>query len=203
MLNLHYLFLEMLTNNGYIHKCNLCEISHYRKHIVNGSGNIRGDIMIIGESPGYYEDKHGKPFVGYGGQHLRTVLTEVGFSPNNIYFTNVTKCKPRTSKPKAKEIKNCSVHLAAELHTMQPKLIILLGKTAYESIFGATTISMAKLNKYIYITKKGTFIFTTYHPSYILANSQLLTFYTKFFTKIYNVYVKYINPYYKFQNNLL
>lgn len=192
----------MSLHKGYVNKCNLCEVSYYRKNIVNGSGNINGDILIIGESPGYYEDKHGKPFVGYGGQYLRNVLKDTGFFPSNIYFTNITKCKPRNNKPTVKEIVNCSVHLSAELHTMLPKIIILLGRTAHESFFGKSSFSMNTLNKKVFITKKGTFIFTLYHPSYVLNNIELDAYYNKLFKKIYNVYVKYINPYYNFKNIL-
>jgi DNA polymerase len=183
--------------------CNLCEASYYRKHIVNGYGNINGDIMIIGESPGYYEDKHGKPFVGYGGKYLRDTLKEVGFYKSNIYMTNVTKCKPRNTKVSAKEIKNCSVHLSAELHSMKPKVIILLGRTAHDVVLGKSKLSLSVLNKNVVITKRGTYIFTIYHPSYVLANPQLFEYYVKTFAKIYRIYTKYINPYYKFQNNLI
>jgi len=189
--------------NCKINQCNLCDASYYRKNIVNGQGNINGDIMIIGESPGYYEDKHGIPFVGYGGKYLRETLTTVGFYPTNIYFTNVTKCKPRRSKVSAKEIKNCSVHLSAELHSMKPKLIILLGRTAHEVVLGKSKLSLSVLSKNVTITKHGTYIFTIYHPSYILANTQLTEYYIKLFSIIYRIYIKYINPYYKFQNNLL
>jgi DNA polymerase len=192
-----------MQNKCVISKCNLCDASYYRKNIVNGYGNIRGDIMIIGESPGYYEDKYGKPFVGYGGKYLRDTLKHTGFYLNNIYMTNVTKCKPRGNKVSTKEIKNCTIHLSAELHSMKPKIIILLGRTAHDVLLGKSKLSLSKLSRTVTITRNNTYIFTIYHPSYILSNTQLMDYYTKLFTNIYRIYTKYVNPYYKFQNNLI
>lgn len=192
----------MPHNNGIVTECTLCENSYYRKNIVNGIGNANSDIMIIGESPGYYEDKTGKPFTGYGGIHLNTILNFVGFKPKDVYLTNVIKCKPRRKKLSMKEINNCAKHLTAELRNVKPSIVILLGRTAHNSILGKSNRSMSYLTKQVVITKNNTYIFTMYHPSYILANPDLNVHYVKSFTKIYDVYIKHFNPFYKFKNLL-
>jgi len=178
--------------------CNLCNISYKRKHIVNGNGDVNSDIMIIGDAPRYYEDKIGLPFVGASGQYLMKVLDESGFVQKNVFFTNVIRCKPIDNrKPSVNEIKNCSIHLKSDLINHPVKLIILLGRTAHESVFGVTDTPMSQLVNKVFITKRKTFIITTYHPSYVFNNAANLNdFYIKSFKKYYNIYVKYINPIY-------
>jgi len=182
-----------------IKNCKKCDIAYTRKNIVNGYGKPTSDIMIIGEAPGYAEDIHGTPFVGTSGRYLREILFDAGFIADNFYITNVIKCKPPNNrKPTKREITNCSVNLQNELNTIQPRFILLLGRTAYETIFGKSPLKMSEIVKKVYITKNNTYIYCTYHPSYIIRNLPAMdNFYIRTFHKLYDMYVTYINPYYK------
>lgn len=187
-----------------IDKCKLCDIAYRRTNIVKGDGNIKGDIIIIGEAPGYYEDKKGRPFVGQSGVYLRQVLSDTGFSTINTYITNIIKCRPPSNrKPTKVEIKNCSVHLDNELAENKHNVIILLGRTAHETMFGKSDKALSVLCKNAFITKNGNIIFTMYHPSYVVRNIELLdSYYRKLFNKIYNYYVKTYNNNYEHQKIL-
>ncbi len=129
--------------------CEKCGLSKTRTQVVFGDGNIQSKVVFIGEAPGADEDAQGKPFVGRAGRYLNDVLKEVGLPRSEIYITNVVKCRPPENRtPTLEEIQKCIPYLIKEIEILNPKMIVLLGKTA------AT----------------GVLVFLTYHPSYLLRN---------------------------------
>lgn len=150
-----------------IKDCHKCDISIFRKNIVNGSGNANTEIMIIGEAPGYNEDKTGKPFVGKAGQYLDNSLSIVGLNRDWFYVTNVIKCKPLgLDKPSDTEIKNCFPYLLNELNIIKPRLILSLGTYSFSAICGQYR-PITKWRGRLY--KIGRYlVFPTFHPAYIL-----------------------------------
>lgn len=181
-----------------IKACKQCDIAYSRKHIVNGIGNIEADIVIINAAPNYTEDAKGIPFMSKGNQYLKHILGSVGFSSFNFYFTNLIKCKPKVNPTKL-EVNNCSSHLLAELYTIQPKLIILVGGRTHNLFFN-NDVSVYQAVKKVMFTKKGTPIVTIYNPSYVLANhANMNDAYVKQLNKIYKLYTIYINPNYEQQ----
>lgn len=177
--------------------CKKCDISLRRKNIVNGSGNINNRFMMIGESPNYMEDKTGNIFVGYSGDLLFKLLSLVGIYRDDVYVTNVIKCKPSTRRsPTSKEIANCKPNLEAEIKMINPKIVILLGNVALNSFFNTNSLTISKTKGYI-IPYKGMFVYPIYHPSYILNNMHFTTLvkaYVHNFKIIGWLYKLFVNP---------
>ena len=140
-----------------------------RKHIVYGDGNTKSKIMLIGEAPGYHEDKQGLPFVGQSGQLLRTMLIDMcNIKPETIYITNVIKCKPPGNRPPSvDEIATCTKYfLIKEIVHVDPLIIITAGKVATEFVTNSTVVMSHVIDRYFHLGKR--YIIPIYHPSYIL-----------------------------------
>ena len=163
------LALELIQQNVKISKkCNLCST---RKNAVPGEGNVNADIVFIGEAPGKNEDLHGRPFVGAAGKKLDAALENSGLARNDVYITNIVKCKPPKNRiPNYEEKTMCSNYLEHELSIINPKIICLLGNTAFNTILEGNEISKNH-GKLIYKEKRTYFV--TFHPAAIIYNQKL------------------------------
>ena len=153
--------------------CKLCDLCISRSKVVLGIGRDDAEIMLIGEAPGYYEDKEGKPFVGQSGQYLRRVLKDTGFNIDQIFITNTVKCRPPGNRtPYANEISTCTKYfLAREIEHIQPIFVITAGAVPTNLM----TSESIPMHKQVVGAKKvgNMYIFPIYHPSYILQNEAL------------------------------
>ena len=167
------LALELIQQNVKIcKKCNLCST---RKNAVPGEGNVNADIVFIGEAPGKNEDLHGRPFVGAAGKKLDDALENSGLARNDVYITNIVKCKPPKNRiPNYEEKTMCSNYLEHELSIINPKIICLLGNTAFNTILEGNEISKNH-GKLIYKEKRMYFV--TFHPAAIIYNQKLEKFF--------------------------
>ncbi len=186
-----------------IDKCNKCDLNISRNNIVNGAGNTnKRGIMFIGEAPGYYEDKYAIPFIGNSGTLLNNILLLIGLKRNDIYITNIIKCRPPNNRsPLAREIKNCVPYLRQELLELNPIIIVLLGNTALNVFFNKYNLKVSNIRGY-YIKNIDRVILTTFHPSYILRNKDnntLLKQYINDFILIGKLYRELINPFITFK----
>lgn len=147
--------------------CYKCDLCITRNNIVYGNGNIKSKIMIIGEAPGYHEDKKGIPFIGLSGSYLRKVLLDLGYTDEVLYITNIIKCRPPENRtPSTEEINRCTKYfLAKEITNINPKVIITVGKIS--SCFFTGDSPLANSINTIY-NINNVFIIPVYHPSYIL-----------------------------------
>ena len=163
------LALELIQQNVKIcKKCNLCST---RKNAVPGEGNVNADIVFIGEAPGKNEDLHGRPFVGAAGKKLDDALENSGLARNDVYITNIVKCKPPKNRiPNYEEKTMCSNYLEHELSIINPKIICLLGNTAFNTILEGNEISK---NHGKLIHKEKRTYFVTFHPAAIIYNQKL------------------------------
>lgn len=159
--------------------CFKCDLSIGRKNVVLGIGNKKASIMIIGEAPGYNEDKTGIPFVGKSGTYLRGLLNNVGINESNSYITNVVKCRPHNNRTlNTNEISMCtSLFLAKEVEFVNPIIIICAGKTSSTLITGQNINMYDNIGKTFKIGKR--WVIPIYHPSYILQNEHLKDEYSK------------------------
>lgn len=160
--------------NERIRKCQLCRLWEGRTKAVPGSGRIQKlDLMFVGEAPGRNEDLQGEPFVGAGGELLDSILGLAGLSRENVFISNVVKCRPPLNrKPLSDEIETCTGnYLEAQIKFLRPKLICTLGATALEYFTGEKRmgVSHGRLKK----TKKGTPLLPTYHPASVFRNPSL------------------------------
>lgn len=160
-------------------RCQSCPLAHLgRNNIVFGEGNPSASLMIIGEGPGAQEDIQKKPFVGKSGQLLTKVLETAGTSRDNVYITNIVKCRPPGNRnPLPIESTTCiNLFLLNQIAIIQPKVICLLGACALRALISpANSITKARG---VIIQKGSINIIPTFHPAYILRNrTKLGTFY--------------------------
>jgi uracil-DNA glycosylase family 4 len=123
--------------------CTLCSLSSNATTVcMNGTGPSSADIMIVGEGPGWNEDRQGTPFVGKAGAALNEMLCEAGFNREEIFITNAVKCRPPENRdPTAKELKACRQYLADELQTVRPRVVLAFGNHALRTLTGESGIN--------------------------------------------------------------
>ena len=148
-----------------------CELKKNASKIVFNDGNCESKIMIVGEGPGQKEDETGKPFVGDAGLLLNKMLKSINIERKNVYITNVVNFRPPNNrKPEPAEITKYSNFLRRHISIIDPKILILMGSTAMESLFG-TNIKITKERgswKDIIINNKTYLCMITFHPAYLL-----------------------------------
>jgi DNA polymerase len=153
--------------------CTKCELSKTRTNSVPGKGNFQADVIFVGEAPGRNEDKNGEPFVGIAGQRLTLALNEAGVSRESIYITNVVKCRPPNNRvPTISERNTCQDYLQKEISIIKPKIICILGNTAFNSILGGSEITKYRGK---IVRKDKQFYFLTVHPAATIYNQELIT----------------------------
>ncbi len=154
-----------------IHNINNCDLKNNAKQIVFSDGNFKSPIMIVGEGPGQKEDEIGKPFVGDAGQLLNKMLGAINIKRENIYITNVVNYRPPNNrKPEPAEINRYSEFLREHISIIDPKILIVMGSTAMEALFGFN-IKISKERgtwKEIIINNKTFLAIITFHPAYLL-----------------------------------
>ena len=119
--------LEIDSIRSQVISCTKCNLSKTRTNAVPGKGNPKAEIMFIGEAPGRTEDLKGEPFVGSAGNILSEVLSSVGLSRDDVYITNVVKCRPPNNRiPSQEEKESCQPYLSKELGIIKPKIICIM-----------------------------------------------------------------------------
>jgi DNA polymerase len=113
-----------------ISQCALCALHTGRTHTVPGEGPASAKIMLIGEGPGYHEDRKGRPFVGPAGQFLSDLLNLAGLSREDVFIGNVIKCRPPNNRdPQPEEIQTCTTsYLFRQIEAIDPRVIVTLGR---------------------------------------------------------------------------
>lgn len=145
-------------------KCSLCET---RTQTVFGSGNKNPDWLLIGEAPGQSEDQQGLPFVGNAGQLLTEMLRACGLSRDEVFITNILKCRPPGNRdPKPDEIALCHGYLERQLALLQPKIILAVGRIAAQALLN-THDPIGKLRGKVHHFG-STPLVVIYHPAYLL-----------------------------------
>jgi uracil-DNA glycosylase len=137
---------------------------------VPGEGNPNADLMIIGEAPGESESRSGRPFCGRAGQLLGNIIHACGWKREDIFISNVLKCRPPGNRdPLPEEATNCRTYLDFQIRTINPKYIICLGRIAsihlLEKPPERTMGSLRGIHEY-----KNWKVICTYHPSFALRN---------------------------------
>lgn len=139
--------------------------------LVFGHGNANAKIILVGEAPGREEEKHGRPFVGRAGGALNHALQKAGLKRESVYITNAVKFRPPNNrKPKAGEIKEFLPFLRAEIETLKPMIVCLLGSTATEALLGKYPVTK---NHGRTVKKNGIRFLITFHPAAVLRNPNL------------------------------
>lgn len=137
-----------------------------------GEGPINASVMLIGEGPGGEEDRTGRPFVGRAGKLLDGALKSIGTSRKDVFITNVVKCRPPKNRvPTRSERETCkNAYLMNQVDLIKPSLIILLGRTATQTMLEENTLNKVRGRIIIH---SGTKYLCTYHPAAVLRNPHL------------------------------
>ena len=153
-----------------VDNCYLCEFSKTRKKAVFGEGNPNAKIMFIGESPTSTEDEVGKIFVGRTGELLTKMIENVlKIKRNDVYISNIVKCKPSNNKSASKSEANlCKSYLFKEIELVKPDIIVTLGQEAYTYLTDEEqNLSVVRGHT---INYRNMILVPTFHPSYLLRN---------------------------------
>ncbi len=162
--------LETIEQN--LINCTKCDLCKTRTNAVPGKGNFQSDVIFVGEAPGRNEDKNGEPFIGVAGKKLSIALDEAGISRDAVYITNIVKCRPPNNRvPKTSERNTCQEYLKQEISIIKPKIICILGNTAFNSILGGSEIT--KFRGKI-VRKDNQLYFLTIHPAATIYNQKLI-----------------------------
>ncbi len=157
--------------NAAIQQCNACELSQNCTQKVPGIGARQADLMIVGEGPGHDEDLRGEPFVGRSGQLLDRMLAAIGIAREQVFITNIVKCRPPNNRdPRPEEAAQCRIYLDAQIRLVQPRLILAVGRVSAHNLLDSK-LPVGKLIQQMH-QLPGTDIplKVTYHPAYLLRN---------------------------------
>lgn len=152
-------------------RCTDCLLCQTRQNVVFSRGNPQAKLMIIGDGPGQKDDQTGLPFVGRTGLLLDKILQAGQIDrEKDVYICNLVKCRPPGNRiPENKEVEACSKYLEAQLFFIAPKLILLAGSTAVQSILKIKD-PISRVRGKWFEFKNGARVMPVFHPSYLLRN---------------------------------
>jgi len=144
--------------------CTRCRLHESRTQVVFGQGDPHAELMLVGEAPGFHEDRQGLPFVGPSGQLLNRLLAGIGLRREDVYVCNVVKSRPpRNRDPQPDEIAACRPWLDAQIRLVDPKVVVTLGNFAAKTLLETTTgISRLRGQTYPF---QGRVLLPTFHPA--------------------------------------
>jgi DNA polymerase len=150
--------------------CQRCRLGRKRTQIVFGEGAGSARLVFVGEGPGFEEDRQGRPFVGAAGNLLNRIIEAMHLTRAEVYICNIVKCRPPSNRnPQSDEIAMCLPFLVRQLQAIKPDYICALGKVAAQTLLNTEDpISRLRGRFQIY---QGIPIMPTYHPAYLLRNS--------------------------------
>lgn len=171
-------------------KCDLCVSNKFSP--VRATGHADAKIMIVGEAPGAKEFRTGLTFVGPSGNLLHEVLSHYNLEPY-VYITNTVKCYPILGRtPKQIEIDACFPYLLNEIKSLKPNIIVLLGSIAVNAFYGKDVF--ASMTKPCYTKIGKVYVFSGFHPSYILRNPDKVQQFKDCFAGVQMIFRKF-NPF--------
>ncbi|MBW3660067.1 MAG: uracil-DNA glycosylase [Gemmatimonadetes bacterium] len=152
--------------------CTKCDLCRTRTQVVWGSGTPRTGIMVVGEAPGYHEDQQGEAFVGRAGQLLTKILAAIGFGRDEVFITNVLKCRPPdNADPLPHQVESCEPYLKRQIAIIDPAVILTLGRHAARTLLGVDS-TMGAMRGRVFRYEEVPLV-ATYHPAALLRNPKL------------------------------
>lgn len=151
--------------------CTKCELQYSRKVAVPGEGPADAEIFFIGEGPGFHENEQGRPFVGAAGQFLVELLASIHLKREQVFITNVVKCRPPGNRdPQTEELAACSDYLERQILAINPKVIVTLGRYSMARFLPNAKISEIHGQA---VRVQGRMIVPMYHPAAALHQPSL------------------------------
>jgi DNA polymerase len=151
--------------------CTKCPLHESRKKSVPGDGPADAEIMFIGEGPGFHENEQGHPFVGASGKFLDQLLAQAGVTRADVFIANVVKCRPPDNRdPSTDELAACNTYLEEQIKTINPSIIVTLGRISMGKFFSNVKISTVHGQ----MQKVGErYVIPMFHPAAALHQSAL------------------------------
>ena len=166
-------------------ECTKCELSKTRNNSVPGKGNFKADVIFVGEAPGKNEDMKGEPFIGIAGKKLSIALESAGITRDEVYITNIVKCRPPKNRvPTTTERDTCQNYLEKEIEIIKPKIICVLGNTAFNSLLNGKEIIKFRGKT---VRKNNQLYFLTVHPAATIYNQKLISVLKKDMKKLFKL----------------
>lgn len=157
--------------NEEVRVCTKCDLHRTANKGVPGEGPVDARIMLVGEGPGFNEDKQGRPFVGAAGRFLEELLAVAGLQREDVYITNVVKHRPPNNRdPLPNELAACLPYLERQIKLIDPEVIVTLGRFSLGTFFPGSMIS--KVHGEVR-DKDGRHFFAMYHPAAALHQDRL------------------------------
>lgn len=151
--------------------CTACPLHQGRTQTVFGVGNRQTKLMIIGEAPGFHEDKQGEPFVGRAGQLLNAMLAAIHLKRDDVYIANILKCRPPSNRdPQAEEVALCTPFLDKQIALIKPQLLLAVGRIASHYLLKTKSSLESLRNQTHRYGTEDIPLIVTYHPAYLLRN---------------------------------
>lgn len=150
--------------------CTKCVLHETRTQTVFARGNGSSGLCFVGEGPGADEDAQGFPFVGAAGQLLDRMIAAMGIARDDVYVCNIVKCRPPQNRaPEPGEMSCCMPYLTEQLALVEPRVIVALGKTAVQGLFGSVE-SITRIRGRWRLYQGRIAVMPTFHPAYLLRN---------------------------------
>ncbi|MBX3708184.1 MAG: uracil-DNA glycosylase [Gammaproteobacteria bacterium] len=152
-------------------QCTACGLHQSRTQTVFGVGNRKANLIIIGEAPGFHEDKQGEPFVGRAGQLLTAMIKTINLERADIYIANILKCRPPNNRdPQPEEVKLCTPFLDQQIALIKPQVLLAVGRIAAHYLLQTKSSLESLRNKIHRYGENHIPLIITYHPAYLLRN---------------------------------
>ncbi|MFZ5854892.1 MAG: uracil-DNA glycosylase family protein [Chloroflexota bacterium] len=157
--------------------CTRCRLHEGRTRAVPGEGSASTEVVFVGEGPGFHEDREGRPFVGRAGALLTTLLGSVGWRREDVFITNVVKCRPPENRdPAPDEIAACAPYLRRQLEVLEPALVVTLGRHSLGTFMPGARISQVHGTARPADPGRGpqaALVFAMYHPAAALRTPEI------------------------------
>jgi uracil-DNA glycosylase family 4 len=164
--------------------CTRCDLHFSRKRAVPGEGPVNAEIMFVGEGPGFHENEQGQPFVGPAGQFLDELLASIGLAREQVYITNVVKCRPPGNRdPHPEELQACGDYLELQIQALNPKVIVPLGRYSMARFLPNAKIGEVHGQA---VRLRGRLIVPMFHPAAALHQPSLRSTVVSDFAKLPN-----------------
>jgi DNA polymerase len=157
--------------------CTRCALAEGRTHVVFGSGDPDADLMLVGEAPGFHEDRQGLPFVGQAGGLLDRLLATIDLRRDDVYVANTLKCRPPGNRdPRPDEVAACEPHLFKQIELVRPKVVATLGNFATKLLSGRSLGITQVRGRELEVTLGAipVVLYPLYHPAAALYTPSML-----------------------------
>ncbi len=155
-----------------VRACTRCPLAARRTHAVPGEGNLVSDVLLVGEGPGAREDATGRPFVGPAGQLLDELLHHIGWAREDVFITNVVKCRPPGNRdPEPQETAACAAFLERQEGALEPAVVVTLGRHSLQRYLPGSRIGA--VHGSLRRSYSGQHVFPMYHPAAALHQASL------------------------------